>query len=68
MKELPTKDPLFGEGIIRIDGRKLHPMYLLEVKSKSESTEPWDYFKVVNTIPADRAFRPLNQGGCPLVK
>lgn len=68
MKELKTNDPLFGEGTIRLDGRKLHPMYLLEVKSRQESKEPWDYFKVVETIPADRAFRPLNQGGCPLVK
>jgi branched-chain amino acid transport system substrate-binding protein len=68
MKELKTSDPLFGEGTIRIDGRKLHPMYLLEVKSRQDSKEPWDYFNVVETIPADRAFRPLNQGGCPLVK
>ena len=67
MKELPTDDPLFGKGMIRADGRKLHPMYLFEVKSPSESKGPWDYYKLVRTIPAEEAFRPLDQGGCPLV-
>ena len=68
MKEMPTDDPLFGQGQIRADGRKVHPMYLFEVKKPSESKGPWDYYKVLATIPADRAFRPLNAGGCPLVK
>lgn len=68
MKELPTDDPLFGKGRIRIDGRTLHPMYLLQVKSPAESKEDWDYFKVMYKIPADKAFRPLKDGGCPLVK
>jgi branched-chain amino acid transport system substrate-binding protein len=67
MKELPTDDPLFGKGVIRADGRKLHPMYLFEVKSPAESKYPWDYYKLVRTIPAEEAFRPLDQGGCPLV-
>jgi branched-chain amino acid transport system substrate-binding protein len=67
MKELPTDDPLFGEGVIRADGRKLHPMYLFEVKSPAESKGPWDYYKLVRTIPAEEAFRPLDQGGCPMV-
>ena len=67
MKELPTDDPLFGKGVIRADGRKLHPMYLFEVKSPAESKGPWDYYKLVRTIPAEEAFRPLDQGGCPLV-
>jgi branched-chain amino acid transport system substrate-binding protein len=66
MKELPTDDPLFGKGSIRVDGRKLHPMYLLEVKSPAESTGEWDYFKATYTIPSDEAFRPLKDGGCPL--
>jgi branched-chain amino acid transport system substrate-binding protein len=66
MKELPTDDPLFGKGSIRIDGRKLHPMYLLEVKSQADSTDPWDFFKVTYTIPSDQAFRPLKDGGCSL--
>ena len=68
MKKLPTDDPLFGKGMIRADGRKIHPAYLVEVKKPSESKGPWDYLKVVTTIPADQAFRPMDQGGCPLVK
>jgi len=68
MKELPTDDPLFGKGSIRIDGRKIHPAYLFEVKKPSESKYPWDYYKLVATIPADEAFRPLAQSECPLVK
>jgi branched-chain amino acid transport system substrate-binding protein len=68
MKELPTDDPLFGKGTIRVDGRKIHPAYLLEVKKPSESKGPYDYYKVRQTIPAEEAFRPLADGGCPLVK
>jgi branched-chain amino acid transport system substrate-binding protein len=68
MKEMPTDDPLFGKGTIRIDGRKIHPAYLMEVKKPSESKYPWDYYKVRATIPADQAFRPLAEGGCSLVK
>ncbi len=68
MKELPTDDPLFGKGSIRADGRKLHPVYLFEVKKPSESNGPWDFYKLRATIPADQAFRPLSEGGCPLVK
>ena len=68
MKALPTDDPLFGQGLIRVDGRALHPLYLYQVKKPEESKGPWDYYKLVETIPADRAFRPLDQGGCPLVK
>ena len=68
MKEMPTDDPLFGKGSIRVDGRKIHPAYLVEVKKPSESKGPWDYYKVRATIPADQAFRPLADGGCSLVK
>ncbi len=68
MKDMPTDDPLFGKGSIRIDGRKIHPAYLVEVKKPSESKYPWDYYKVRATIPADQAFRPLADGGCSLVK
>ena len=68
MKELPTDDPLFGKGSIRADGRKIHPAYLFEVKSPSESKYPWDYYKLVATIPADEAFTPLEKSVCPLVK
>jgi branched-chain amino acid transport system substrate-binding protein len=68
MKEMPTDDPLFGKGTIRADGRKLHPMYLFEVKKPAESKAPWDYYKLRATIPAEQAFRPIDQGDCPLVK
>jgi branched-chain amino acid transport system substrate-binding protein len=68
MKEMPTDDPLFGKGEIRKDGRKIHPMYLFEVKKPSESKGPWDYYKLKATIPADKAFRPLAEGNCPLVQ
>src|SRR5579859_7999052 len=68
MKELPTDDPLFGKGTIRADGRAIHPAYLFEVKSPSESKGPWDYYKLVGTTPGDQAFRPLSESACPLVK
>ncbi|HTL76983.1 MAG TPA: ABC transporter substrate-binding protein [Casimicrobiaceae bacterium] len=68
MKSMPTDDPLFGKGSIRGDGRALHPAYLVQVKTPAESKGPWDYYKIVSTIPADQAFRPLADGGCPLVK
>jgi branched-chain amino acid transport system substrate-binding protein len=68
MKEMPTDDPLFGKGTIRADGRKLHPMYLFEVKKPAESKGPWDYYKLVSTIPADQAFTPLAESKCALLK
>lgn len=67
MKAMPTDDLAFGKGTIRIDGRKLNPMYLFQVKSPAESHYPWDYYKLLRTVPADQAFRPLDQGGCSLV-
>ncbi|HMA72895.1 MAG TPA: ABC transporter substrate-binding protein, partial [Xanthobacteraceae bacterium] len=68
MKELPTEDRLMGKGYVRIDGRKIHPMYLFEVKKPEESKAPWDYYKQLATIPAAEAWRPLDQSECPLVK
>jgi branched-chain amino acid transport system substrate-binding protein len=68
MKSMPTDDKLFGKGTIRQDGRKVHDMYLFEVKKPEESKAPWDYYKVRATIPAAEAFRPLADGQCPLVK
>jgi branched-chain amino acid transport system substrate-binding protein len=68
LKEMPTDDPLFGKGSIRVDGRKIHPAYLVEVKKPAESKAPWDYYKIRATIPADQAFRPMADGGCSLVK
>jgi branched-chain amino acid transport system substrate-binding protein len=67
MKAMPTSDQLFGEGEVRVDGRKIHSMYLFEVKSPDESEGPWDYYKVISESPADVAFRPLEEGGCELV-
>jgi branched-chain amino acid transport system substrate-binding protein len=68
MKELPTDDPLFGKGSIEPNGRALHPAYLFEVKAPAESKGPWDYYKLVGTTPADKAFRPLSESACPLAK
>lgn len=68
MKEMPTDDPLFGKGVIREDGRKIHPAYLFEVKKPGESKGPWDYYKLISTIPATEAFRPLSESACPTVK
>ena len=68
MKATPTEDKLFGKGSIRQDGRKIHPLYLFEVKKPSESRYPGDFYKQVATIPANEAFRPLTEGNCPLVK
>jgi branched-chain amino acid transport system substrate-binding protein len=67
MKKLPTDDPLFGKGSIRVDGRTLHDAYLFEVKTPAESKYPGDFYKLRATIPAAEAFRPLKDGGCPLV-
>jgi len=55
-------------GKIRADGRMVHDMYVYQVKKPSESKYPWDYYKYIATIPADQAYRPLSEGGCPLVK
>jgi branched-chain amino acid transport system substrate-binding protein len=68
MKEMPTDDPLFGQGEIRADGRKIHDMYLFKVKSPAESSGAWDYYETLATIPAAEAFRPLAEGNCPLVQ
>jgi branched-chain amino acid transport system substrate-binding protein len=68
MKELPTDDKLLGKGIVRADGRKIHDVQLVQVKKPEESKYPYDYYKVLATIPADKAFRPMADGNCPLVK
>ena len=68
MKATPTDDALFGKGTVRVDGRVTHPAYLFEVKKPEESKYPGDFYKTRATIPADEAFRPLNEGKCPLVK
>jgi branched-chain amino acid transport system substrate-binding protein len=67
LKSGPWEDPVFGKSWIRPDGRNMHDMYLFEVKKPSESKGPWDYYKLISTIPAEEAFRPLDQGNCPMV-
>jgi branched-chain amino acid transport system substrate-binding protein len=68
MKELPTDDPLFGKGPLRADGRRLIPAYLFEVKKPEESKGAWDYYKLIATISAEDAAKPLEASDCPLVK
>jgi branched-chain amino acid transport system substrate-binding protein len=68
MKSMPTDDDCFGPGSIREDGRTLHPVYLMQVKTPTESTGEWDVLKVVATMPADAAWRPMSEGGCPFIK
>lgn len=67
MKQTPTDDALLGKGMVREDGRKIHDMYLFQVKSPAESKGAWDYYNLLATIPADQAFRPMAEGGCELV-
>ena len=67
MKEMQSDDPLFGKGVIRPDGRKLHPAYLFEVKTPEESKYPGDVYNLRATIPADEAFRPMKDGHCPMI-
>jgi len=55
-------------GTLRVDGRLMRDMYLFEVKKPQDSKAPWDLYKLVQTVPADQTFRPLDAGGCPLVK
>jgi branched-chain amino acid transport system substrate-binding protein len=67
LKELKWDDPIFGPSYIRADGRKMHSMYLFEVKSPAESKGPWDYYNLIATIPGEDAFRPISESACPLV-
>jgi branched-chain amino acid transport system substrate-binding protein len=67
MRELPVNDFYVKNGHVRRDGRLVHDMYFAQVKNASESTAPWDYYKILGVIPGDQAFRPLAEGGCPLV-
>jgi branched-chain amino acid transport system substrate-binding protein len=68
MKRMPTDDDVHGQGIIREDGRKIHPAYLFEVKAPSESKGAYDYYKVLGTTPGDEAFRPIAAGNCSLIR
>ena len=68
MKALPTEDDCFGPGRVREDGRKIHPVYLFEVKKPAEVTTEWDLYRLAGSIDAEQAMRPLSEGGCPLVR
>src|SRR6266496_1837862 len=68
MKKGPIKDPLFGDLTVRADGRAVHPVFLFQVKGPEESRYPYDYYKLIDTIPAEQAFRPVSEGNCPLVQ
>jgi branched-chain amino acid transport system substrate-binding protein len=68
MRAATIDDPLFGKVTVRKDGRAVHDMYVFEVKTPAQSKGRYDYYKLIQTIPADEAFRPLDQGNCPLVK
>jgi len=68
MKRLPTDDPLFGKGRIREDGRKIHDMHLYRVKPPAASHDSWDLYDLARTTPGEQAFRPMGEGGCPLVR
>src|SRR5690242_2129220 len=67
MRENPVNDFYVMNGRLREDGRLVHDMYFAQVKAPSESKGPWDYYRILATIPGDQAFRPLAEGGCPLV-
>ncbi|NNM74123.1 ABC transporter substrate-binding protein [Enterovirga aerilata] len=68
MREMPVRDVFTQDGELRIDGRMAHSMFVMQVKSPAESKDEWDLAKVIATVPASVAVRPLNAGGCPLVK
>ena len=68
MRSGPIDDPLFGKVEIRVDGRAVHDMYVFKVKSPQDSKGKYDFYQLVETIPPEQAFRPLEEGGCPLVK
>jgi branched-chain amino acid transport system substrate-binding protein len=68
MREMPVRDAFTDNGVLRADGRMVHSMFLFEVKKPEDSKAPWDYYKVLAEVPGDQAFRPLKDGGCPLVK
>ncbi|MGF3026096.1 ABC transporter substrate-binding protein [Methylobacterium aquaticum] len=68
MREKPIADPLFGTVTVRQDGRAVHDVFLYEVKNPADSKGPYDYYKLLDTVPGDQAFRPMAEGGCALVK
>lgn len=68
MQALPADDDALGKGSVRKDGRAIHDFHLFQVKTPAESKANWDDYKLISTVPGDQAFRPLADGGCPLIK
>jgi branched-chain amino acid transport system substrate-binding protein len=68
MRDTPVDDFFAKGGGVRADGRLVHDMYLVQVKQPAQSRQPWDYYEILSTIPRDKAFRPLEESVCPLVK
>lgn len=68
MQRIPADDDAMGAGAVRKDGRAIHDFHLFQVKSPSESKSLWDNYKLISTVPAAEAFRPMAGGGCPLVR
>jgi branched-chain amino acid transport system substrate-binding protein len=68
MREMPVNDAFAKGGKLRADGRMVHDVYLVQIKSPAESKSEWDLLKLVTTIPGDKAFRPIAEGGCPALK
>ena len=68
MRADPPEDAIFGRSEIREDGRVIHPIHLFEAKTPNESKGPWDLLRLIDTIPTDQAFRPIKEGGCPMIK
>jgi branched-chain amino acid transport system substrate-binding protein len=68
MRELPINDFMTKNGSIRADGRVIRDMYLMQAKTPQESKGEWDLARIIATVPGNEAFRPMSEGGCPLVK
>ena len=68
MKAIPVADPLYGTGMVRADGKHIHANRVWQTKSPAESKGPWDQFKLLTTIPQDKAFQPQEALGCALAK
>jgi branched-chain amino acid transport system substrate-binding protein len=67
MREIPIND-IFKNGRLREDGSVMHDMFLAEVKSPAESKKPWDYYKILSVVPAEKAYQPMEKSRCSLVK
>lgn len=68
IKAKPAQDPVYGTSVTRADGRSVHPVYLMQAKTKAESKGDWDYFKTVSVLKPEEAYRPIEQGNCPMIK